>query len=1638
MHARFGKARNPPDRRHSLDPRAAKATCPPLVDLDPKLCCATIQQRAFWPFAHSFRSAVWPNLCRAAKRSNGASPLTMTDHSDPDESNAAHEPSASKHSSPSKTKSTATSSEAPARTSKKRRKVNHACIYCRRSERPCTRCVKRNIGHLCHDEPREGVKKSKSEPENSDRQSQPPQIEPTTSEVVSTAAPQPANAPDAGLRLAPHQLAPDEDASTTSVTQPGPVSAPQLPALTSGSQPFGNYDDMLSSSQNNYPDMHQFHPAYMFNASEVSNEYNLLNDFLNNSLMDDGAFYGSNDFQSLFSDAALMNPMGALNNNSAYTSNSLRPPQLLPPPAQNPVGHSTQRSSGVPIDKARERYLVTAADPAGNDSPEERMNKLLKAKVDAGLLKPFNYVKGYARLNQYMEQNLQQTSRVRVLRQLDRFRPKFRERMQSLTDVDLVRIEMWFDKSLMEYDRVFASMAIPACCWRRTGEIYRGNKEMARLIHVPMSKLRDGNIALHEIIAEPSLVSYWEKFGAIAFDHTQKAILTSCSLKNPDPNSKDPEIRCCFSFTVKRDAWNIPALIVGNFLPITEATSGPLPASSGYSGEYIGGKLAFTMPPAQQAAKAEREKKLKSVLTFASSLTKRIESGRDPALLDDLRTHICRLPLQASSAVNVKQDELDRLGTELWNQATRLHHNQPCTDDEPRAAMSFESHCISLLRAFSFFLLDTAGGQGTKGRQRKSCVRLIKVALKTARNCIEGNELQISTKVLERAAEYQDVLSKGNEGELKEESELVEGLRARYFTMRMTLFLSLHIELMQVQAWRQDRLDMAEHMFSKCKQLMTSLTSAAAEGLADLLYEIGKGALAKRNYEIASLWLERAYDVLGEQDLEMLSPEVGELRLSTMQSIVSPVQAYMKMKTPDTQEKAWHVLKLMETDFGDKMVVSLLKVELLSEAHTIDTCEFYNGGFSALAQRRTTYKTSSFADDTYCCVERHKLQDVSTLIIHTLPLANVVRGQTDAYIIQLIICSSTTACKALDDMIDMRLFREENQGWIEKAIVTRIWISSDHSTSDNALEQLQGLFDTILQNSKGPLSAPATHAAQTLLWKRAEAAASQEHHDVAEAWCRLCLHPLLDKAGAQNKAKIARKIIQCAFSRQLYDAARDMYAQMSDSGRDEPVTRYLMYKVGLRSRDEDFGTLLTVHSQMMLIYVAAECLDLICRSSAKDATLLYACVMEAQSAGSKKQVISALEKVLDKYEHSAPAGIHLPALLRSTARMLQSELIKDGDIDKDILGQLCNIFEGACKQSKASRIRPSTPTKELFTPVEFEWFSKNAYNLSLKYCAEMPPNLLVRLLSCCTEFLKLLKEKDKSSHGDLCLRLVFCEFLSACTYITLARAEDNIEQSTQYYLEARNHCQEFRHAAAEGIDKLGGSAQADIISKHFQIVKLELEAVLKLQKWDELDELFDQCWKYKSPDHYETLADLVLIIHDCMVKAELDIKYKKKTLSVLQKIINLTSRQPGSDMTKLSRWLRCLFNLSLQYDHGFSLKCIDQVIHLAETRQGTFHLITIMSRLETPPPSSDFPTGEDNVSPADGDTKELESYPKTELEWLAATVFNRAIDFYLQEVDESAKQWAEKAFILAQWIDDGGATRNLLMGRFSKLKFSED
>lgn len=249
------------------------------------------------------------------------------------------------------------------------------------------------------------------------------------------------------------------------------------------------------NGQSQFQDMPGF-PPYMFNAPDITDEYNVLNEFVSSSLLDDGSIFANDVSPALDANTLIDSSLTTAANDSG--AQFFPPSQQLqlagPAEASFGEGKSISRPKSARPDKEEEKYYMKIADPSGNDTPEERMEKLLTAKYNAGMLKPFNYVQGYARLNHYMDRNLQPASRQRILRQLDKSRPKFRERMQSLTDKQLTFVEMWFEQKLMEYDRVFASMAVPACCWRRTGEIFRGNKEMAELIHVPIEKLRDVSI----------------------------------------------------------------------------------------------------------------------------------------------------------------------------------------------------------------------------------------------------------------------------------------------------------------------------------------------------------------------------------------------------------------------------------------------------------------------------------------------------------------------------------------------------------------------------------------------------------------------------------------------------------------------------------------------------------------------------------------------------------------------------------------------------------------------------------------------------------------------------------------------------------------------------------------------------------------------------------------------------------------------------------------------------------------------------------------------------------------------------------------------------------------------------------------
>ncbi|KAK0240430.1 hypothetical protein EDD85DRAFT_765767 [Armillaria nabsnona] len=418
----------------------------------------------------------------------------------------------------------------------KRRKVNHACLYCRRSHmtcdegRPCQRCIKREIGHLCHDE-----RRSK------------------TGDKAATTPPSTNNLATSAYLFA--QGYPARSPCTATVYQ-APAPAPPNPAWP------------MSVGQS---------APFMYRPETLGNEFSVLTDFL--ETLDESSFFTP--------------PPAAPILHSPF-------PQSQSQPAMSTAsdGTSSTTTDVLPAATKTERFLLTAADQESG-SRDERLNRVIRSKYEAGLLKPYNYVKGYARLSRWMDRNVSQESKQQILQPLSVLRPKFRAVAQSLRDIDLVFIEEAFERLLLDYDRVFSAMGVPACLWRRTGEIYKGNREFSELVGVDGYMMRDGRLCIYELMAEESAVNYWEKYGHVAFDSSQKAVLTSCVLRykpnlnstapNPNSNSaatngssngigngmkKEEEIgrseeglvNCCFSFTIRRDKWGIPSMIVGNFI----------------------------------------------------------------------------------------------------------------------------------------------------------------------------------------------------------------------------------------------------------------------------------------------------------------------------------------------------------------------------------------------------------------------------------------------------------------------------------------------------------------------------------------------------------------------------------------------------------------------------------------------------------------------------------------------------------------------------------------------------------------------------------------------------------------------------------------------------------------------------------------------------------------------------------------------------------------------------------------------------------------------------------------------------------------------------------------------------------------
>lgn len=114
-------------------------------------------------------------------------------------------------------------------------------------ERPCARCIKRNIGHLCHDEPREpesAAKRSKSHHSNS-AEEEDTSVDRTTENGASPFDQRQDRLSDTNLALGGNSLNQVNTGDNLQLVQPTPVSGIQAGALNSNINDCRYFENLI-------------------------------------------------------------------------------------------------------------------------------------------------------------------------------------------------------------------------------------------------------------------------------------------------------------------------------------------------------------------------------------------------------------------------------------------------------------------------------------------------------------------------------------------------------------------------------------------------------------------------------------------------------------------------------------------------------------------------------------------------------------------------------------------------------------------------------------------------------------------------------------------------------------------------------------------------------------------------------------------------------------------------------------------------------------------------------------------------------------------------------------------------------------------------------------------------------------------------------------------------------------------------------------------------------------------------------------------------------------------------------------------------------------------------------------------------
>ncbi|KAG5356946.1 Transcription activator of gluconeogenesis ERT1-2 [Yarrowia sp. C11] len=277
------------------------------------------------------------------------------------------------------------------------------------------------------------------------------------------------------------------------------------------------------------------------------NQYPLAGEFVNDAFLTVPEIVAFNETRRNVKDTELT------------TDEKLRPLSFAVAAGQ-PQNNGNGNGDGAPGSPSKSIFSSGALETVYSNLPDYTD----PIQVYTNITKPFSYTPGYHGLISYLKGRFNKQQLVQMTKYMAEYRPSFIACTNSLKEEDLVFMEQCFQRALLEYQKFISFSGTPTLVWRRTGQLAAVGKEFCQLSGWSEQRLIGQQTFIVELLDDNSVLEYFELFSRIAFGDSRGATMADCTLLTPT----GAKIKTSSIWTLKRDVFGNPMMIVGNFLPI--------------------------------------------------------------------------------------------------------------------------------------------------------------------------------------------------------------------------------------------------------------------------------------------------------------------------------------------------------------------------------------------------------------------------------------------------------------------------------------------------------------------------------------------------------------------------------------------------------------------------------------------------------------------------------------------------------------------------------------------------------------------------------------------------------------------------------------------------------------------------------------------------------------------------------------------------------------------------------------------------------------------------------------------------------------------------------------------------------------